>query len=229
MRIEFQNIVKDFTLNRALNRVSFSSEGGDVVGLIGPNGAGKTTLIRLLARMARPTAGKIFSDGKPIGNTARGDFGLLAIDSYLYNDLTVLENLNMYARLYGADEGLCTKYIEYFNLGEMQHKIAQELSFGQKKRVSLARVMLGDPKVFLLDEPFLGLDFEATEELALLILKARDDGKLVILATHHLDIAERTINKLMVLKHGNLLHFGAFDGTKMSLSEHYREILEERM
>lgn len=217
MKLEFQSVVKDYHLERALNRVSFSSEGGDVVGIVGPNGAGKTTLIKLCARLLKPNDGKIFLDGK---------VGLLAIDSFLYSDLTVAENLELYAKLGRISNDNRKKYIEYFNLGKMQDKIFRELSFGQKKRVSLARVMLSEPQILLLDEPFLGLDFEAIEELVNLISKLKEEGRLVLISTHHLDVATNIINKLLVLKQGRLLHFGEFDKKVKSLPQLYQEILE---
>lgn len=227
MQLEFQNIVKEYPPVRALTNVSFSCKDGDIAGVLGPNGAGKTTLLKLCACLARPTSGRIFLDGKAIGKVLPGKLGFLSTDSYLYNDMTVLENLSFYAKLNNVSRDLAGKYVHYFNLEEFKDKMVKELSFGQKKRVSLARFMLNDSKILLMDEPFLGLDSEAISEVKNLIAGFKNDGRIVLMATHHIDVAGGIINKLAVLKHGSLIHFGAFDGNGNSLQAQYQDILNK--
>lgn len=227
MKLEFRNIAKEYPPSKALTNVSFSCVEGDVVGVLGPNGAGKTTLIRLCACLTRPTSGQIFLNGKTIDKAFTKELGVLSVDSYLYNDLTTLENLSFYAKLSRVSKDTVKKYIHYFNLEEFKDKAVKELSFGQKKRVSIARLMLNNSKILLMDEPFLGLDFEAINELTSLIINLKKNDKIVLMTTHQIDIASKMINKLVVLKHGNLRHFGAFDGKKTDLQSFYGDVLQE--
>lgn len=227
MKLEFRNIVKEYPPSKALNNVSFSCVEGDIVGVLGPNGAGKTTLIRLCACLTRPTSGQIFLNEKIIDKAFPKELGVLSVDSYLYGDLTTLENLVFYAKLSKISKDTVKKYIHYFNLEEFKNKAVKELSFGQKKRVSIARFMLSDSKILLMDEPFLGLDLEATNELVSLIINLGKNDKIVLMTTHQIDIASKMINKLIVLKHGNLIHFGAFDGNKTDLQSFYGDVLQE--
>lgn len=227
VELESQNIVKEYPPVKALNNVSFSCRDGDVVGVLGPNGAGKTTLLKLCACLLRPTSGRIFLDGKIINKLFPRKLGLLSTDSYLYNDLTALENLFFYAKISNVPKSEIAKYVSYFNLEEFKDKAVRELSFGQKKRVSLARLMLNDSKILLMDEPFLGLDFEAINEVKNLIAGLKNDGRIVLVTTHHVDAAGEIINRLVVLKHGSLIHFDAFDAGKGSLQSQYRSILEK--
>lgn len=228
MRLEFQNITKEYHLQRALDMVSFTAQGGDIVGVVGPNGAGKTTLIKLVALLTRPSDGKIIIDGQPIGQIDRGRLGLVSPKAHLYDGLTVAENLELYAKLYRTKSGYWKECAEYFNLTGFMNKLTRELSHGQKRRASLARIMLGDPEILLLDEPFLGLDIEATEEVKNLISGFQQEGRLVIIATHHFEIATNIINRLLVLDHGKLIDFDKFSGENKSLTDFYNGLFKRK-
>lgn len=227
MQLEFRNIAKHFHLQRALDGVSFRAQRGEIIGIMGPNGAGKTTLIRLCALLAKPTHGHILVDGDPLHKIDRGRIGLMSPNTYLYTDLTVRENLELYARLYRATAERRQECAEHFDLDPLLDRPVGELSHGQKNRASLARVMLGNPDLLLLDEPFLGLDVEATEELLNMIFRLRDRGALVLVATHHFDIAKNLINKLMILNCGAIVHFDDFANTHESFVGFYNDVLEK--
>lgn len=227
MQLELRKVAKHYHLQRALDGLSFSAKGGEIIGLMGPNGAGKTTLIRLCAMLAKPTDGHILVDDEPLHKIDRGRIGLMSPNTYLYSDLTVQENLELYAKLYRATAERRQECAEHFDLDPLLHRPVCELSHGQKNRASLARVMLGNPDLLLLDEPFLGLDVEATEELLNMIFRLRDRGALVLVATHHFDIAKNLINKLMILNHGTIAHFDDFEKTQNSFVEFYNGVLEK--
>jgi ABC-type multidrug transport system ATPase subunit len=225
MELKFQNVSKEFELLLALDGLSFSAQNRDIVGILGPNGAGKTTLIKLAAHLSKPATGEISVDGIPIGKVDRAKFGLISPNSFLYSDLTVAENLSLYSRLYGKNE-YWRECADYFNLEENLNKLVRNLSHGQKQRAALARVMITDPEILLLDEPFLGLDDQATKELINLILKLRDQERLILIATHNFEIASKIINKLMILDHGKLIHYDQFDNTMGPLHNYYNGLLE---
>lgn len=226
MKLEFRGVTKAYHLQHALDCVTFSASEADIVGIVGPNGAGKTTLIRLAARLTNPSEGNIYLNDKPLKKAHEKRIGLISPFAYLYSDLTVAENLELYSGLYNAAPGLWRQYAEYFDLTEMLNKQIAELSHGQKRRASLARVMLGEPDILLLDEPFLGLDTEATGELKKLIIRLNGEGKTILLATHHFEIAQNIINKLMVLNRGKMIYFDKFEKERASLNNLYIEILK---
>lgn len=226
MKLEFKNVCKDFDAQRALNGVSFSVESGDILALVGPNGAGKTTLIRIAALLQRQNDGSVELDGQPLHKVGRGKIGLVSTQAFLYNDLTIEENLKLYADLLKAPAGEWERAADYFDLGEMLGKQIKTLSNGQRRRASLARLMLADPKVVLLDEPFLGLDIQATDELKKLIVRLKDEGRLVIVATHDLEIASEISTRLLILKRGKLVHYDRYNSSMGRISAIYAEKLK---
>jgi len=224
MNLYFQGVTKEYADLKAVNHLSFSAEGGDIFAIIGANGAGKTTLIRLAAGLEKPSNGEILFDDIPLREINQGKIGILTTDSYLYSDLTVQENLEFYTDLYRSRKDLWEGYAESFELASILNKVVKELSHGQIRRLSLVRVMLGEPKVLLLDEPFLGLDSEASVELGKMILTFSEKGGVILLATHQFDQASSIVNKVMVLDKGELIYANRFNESTESLSHFYNNL-----
>ncbi len=159
--------------------LSASSEG---VFITGPNGSGKSTLLKIISGLIRPSKGRVLIYGRPPAE-ARAELGIVLHHSLLYSDLTVEENLNYYAKLYGMEVDLRrNELIERFGLRSFLSRKAGELSFGWRKRADITRALLHGPKVLLIDEPFTGLDEEAASTFKSILEELVGDG-MTILAT----------------------------------------------
>lgn len=169
-----------FGAARALRGVSLSVHAGECHLILGPNGAGKSTLLRLLAGLARPTAGSVTRPG------GRRSIGLLSHQSQLYGDLTAVENLTFTARLYGVSDpgGQARARLAAVGLAERADEPVRGLSRGMVQRVAIARALLHGPNVLLLDEPFTGLDPQSSELTLGLLAAEQAAGQALVLVTH---------------------------------------------
>lgn len=175
--------------------------------MLGPNGSGKTTLIRVLALALAPSAGNLEVNGVSTtrdARAARRAIGLVGHRTGLYEDLTPRENLRFYARLYGvsAAEQRIGEVLGELGLTRVADQTVRTLSRGTQQRAAVARAILHDPQVLLLDEPETGLDADAQEGLAALIGRWTELGRAVLVATHRLDWAGRLADRALVLKEG---------------------------
>ncbi len=186
------DLARSFGHVRALRGVSFTLGKGDVLAVFGPNGAGKTTLLRLLAGVLRPDRGEITIDGRRLvrGDAAtRRRIGLISHASLLYDGLTAAENLEFYAQLYGLKDrrALALRALEAVGLADRASSLAATMSRGMTQRLAIARALLHDPDVVLLDEPFTGLDQRAAASLKGQLERLRNERRVVVLVTHNLD------------------------------------------
>ncbi len=186
--IEAQGLIKQFGHRKVLNGLNFQARAGERVAVIGANGAGKTTLLRILALLTRPDSGRVrIADCLPSNQAAaRAHLGVLLHQPLLYGDLTVEENLRFYGRLYNLP-ALETRLIEVLartGLNQRRSESTRTLSRGMQQRLAIARAILHDPHVLLLDEPYNGLDQEATAMLEELLQEWSERGRAVILTAH---------------------------------------------
>jgi ABC-2 type transport system ATP-binding protein len=177
----------------AVEDVSFGVEGGEIVALLGPNGAGKTTTLRMIAGLIRPSSGDV---------DVRGQVGLLTEAPGLWERLSVTLNLSTYARLHSLDDGdrRVRHVLGLVGLTDRARDPAGQLSKGLKQRLSLARALLHDPSVVLLDEPTAGLDPASARHVRDLIAGLRREGRAVLVSTHNLTEAEGLADRIAVLK-----------------------------
>jgi sodium transport system ATP-binding protein len=213
-------LAKHFNLSRgrrveAVKGVSFEVREGEIYGLLGPNGAGKTTLLRMLATIITPTAGRALVQGidtreDPAG--VRGRIGFLSGNTRLYGRLTPVEVLHYFGRLYGmadaAIEQRVDQLVSLLGMAEYAHRRCDSLSTGQTQRVSIARVLVHDPPVLILDEPTLGLDIMTSSAILDFIAGARDRGQSVIFSTHYMTEAELLCDRIGLIHEGRLLDEG---------------------
>jgi len=178
---------------RALEDISFTLTGGRTLAIFGPNGAGKTTLLRVLAGLIKPQRGRVvLEDG---GTAGRGAIGWIGHQAHLYGHLTVGENLRFWAALYGLDAARARaragELLARLGLADREHQSVRTLSRGQLQRAAIARALIHDPSVLLLDEPFTGLDLRAAADfralLAELSAASRSTGRIVVMATHNVE------------------------------------------
>jgi ABC-2 type transport system ATP-binding protein len=199
----------------ALDRLSLPVEAGRVVGLLGPNGAGKTTIINLMAGLVRPSAGTLEWRGRrlthPFPPAIRRCLGLLPQDTALYGELTAAENLRFAADVYGLPNRRqrVAEMLDLVGLEDRAGNRAQTLSGGMQRRLALARALLHDPELLILDEPTLGVDIDARHAIWGHIRRLRRQGKTVVLSTNYLDEAEALCDWVVALREGHRVAEGA--------------------
>ena len=211
-RVEARGVEKRFGRVRAVAGVDLSLEPGSLALLRGPNGAGKSTLLRMLGALTRPTRGEVRVEGEPLfgaaGARLRGRIGYLGPAPALYGELTVRENLEFCGRLRGLANGEAAAQIERHQLGAVAGRRAGELSTGFRRRAGLARALLGDPELVLLDEPWNGLDADASERLAAALADARGRGATALIAAHAADAYAALFDRTLDMAEGALVPEG---------------------
>jgi len=200
---------KDYGDRSVLRSVDVSVPWGQTAVLFGPNGAGKTTLLRILAGLSRADAGEIQIAGlrmRRSGGRARTLLGFVGHQTLLYSDLTCRENLIFYAKLYGIDRpaSRIDSVLEQLNLADRAERRVRTLSHGMQKRLSVARAILHEPAVLLLDEPESGLDADSVASLGDLLQDWAASGKTALLTTHSAEIGQAWANRIFRLERGRL-------------------------
>jgi heme exporter protein A len=211
MMIRVENLEKSFGPRTALAGVSFCVAAGEFVTLVGPNGAGKTTLLRILATLTRPTAGTLRIAGldpAKAGEEVRRHIGFLSHRTLLYNDLTAEQNLRFYAQMYDlvGSAARIDDLLERVGLATRRHDLVRTFSRGMQQRLSVARAVLHKPRLLLLDEPYTGLDPNATQVLTELLTGLAGEGCAVLLTTHNLERGLAAGQRVMVLARGRLVY-----------------------
>jgi heme exporter protein A len=189
--VEARALEKWYGAQPAVLGVDFTLQPGEFLTLFGPNGAGKSTLLGMLCGAVRPTGGEVRLGGEPARDDAeaqRGRIGVLSHQTFLYGNLTARENLEFYARLYGlADRSeRVLRALSEVGLGTRADDRVHGLSRGMQQRLALARTLLHDPELVLLDEPYTGLDPHASAMLRGVLERLRDGRRTVVLVTHNL-------------------------------------------
>ena len=199
------HLTRRFDSRVAVDDVSFELAPGEIFALLGPNGAGKTTTLRMLAGLIAPSSGTVHVGGELMTANAshlRGRIGFLTEAPGLWDRLTVFENLIVYARLQGVSPShqAVNTALDLFSIGNRANDPTAQLSKGLKQRVALARTLLHNPAIVLLDEPTAGLDPESAHDTRALILRLRSENRTVILSTHNLDEVDRVADRVGVLR-----------------------------
>ncbi|MBN2310615.1 MAG: ATP-binding cassette domain-containing protein [Candidatus Hydrogenedentes bacterium] len=199
----------------AVRGVSLAIQSGEIFGLLGPNGAGKTTLLRMLATIITPSAGWCAVDGiradkDPVG--VRRRVGFLSGNTKLYGRLTGAEFLRYFGRLYGMPDAAIAKRLAelaaLFDMNRFIDRRCDTLSTGQAQKVSVARVLLHDPPVLVLDEPTLGLDIMTSRTILDFIAHSKDQGHSIVFSTHYMTEAELLCGRVGLMYRGRILAVG---------------------
>ena len=204
--VEASGLVRTFGRRRAVDGVDLSLQSGDCLALFGPNGAGKTTLLRIAAGLLRPTAGTITVGGHSLRADAstRARVGLVSHQSMLYRALTSRENVEFAAKLYGLSDprAVATRALERMNMLDRANTPVRALSRGLQQRISIARAIVHEPSVVLLDEPYTGLDAAGSIALTETLRLLRSHGAAMILVTHSVE------EGLEIASHAAIMHAG---------------------
>ncbi len=212
--LELQHIGKRYGRVVALDDVSCAVAAGEAVLLLGANGAGKTTLLRCAATLLRPSRGAVRIGGLDAathGAAARRQLAVLGHESFLYPDLSAVENLAFYARLYRLADGTArvATLIDRLGLRGWAQRPVRALSRGLQQRCALARVLLHEPALLLLDEPFTGLDVAAREQLCTVLGEVHRRGAAIVMSTHELAVGLTLCPRAIMLAGGRLAWDGA--------------------
>jgi len=217
--IEIRDLTKRYKDLTAVDNLNLKVEAGDLFGFIGPNGAGKTTTLKILATLLKPDAGDAWIDGSSVlthGTNVRKVTGFMPDYFGIYDEMRVTEYLDFFGATYGlgasARKRIIGDVLELTDLVTKQDALIQSLSRGMQQRLGLARVLIHDPKVLLLDEPASGLDPRARIEMKALLSELRNMGKTTIISSHILSDLRELCNRIGIIEKGKLVYCGTIEG-----------------
>jgi heme exporter protein A len=211
LALDSRDIEKKFGYSLAVRNISLQVRRGEFVALFGRNGAGKTTFLKIAATLMRPTKGTLSIEGFDIGKQpeeARRRIGFLSHNTFVYRDLSAIDNLRFFCRLYGVDdsEERLLGLLDRVGLRKRAGDVVRAFSRGLQQRVGIARTLLHDPSLILLDEPYTGLDANASQVLNELLDAAVKSGKTVILTTHDVEQGLRGATRAVIVDRGVVAH-----------------------
>ena len=228
--LEVRDLARAFGRVRALAGVSFTLSAGDVLAVFGPNGAGKTTLLRLLAGLLKPERGEVRLGGVVFDRAEpaqRRRIGLISHQSLCYDGLTAVENLEFYARLYGLAQPSRLARAALERVGLAERITAGTMSRGMVQRLAVARALLHDPDLVLLDEPFTGLDQRAAAALAEQLRRLSAERRTVVLVTHNLEEGLALATHAAIQVRGRFAECGPRDGDAAAFRERYAKAVAD--
>lgn len=209
--IVLDNVSRAYGRTFALHRVTLRLERGTLTVLLGPNGAGKTTLLNILATLDKPSGGEIrFGElnADEFGRRGRHNIGWVSHDGLVYDDLSGLENLQFFADMYGVDRTECERWLVRVGLESASKQHVKYYSRGMRQRLSIARALLHNPPLVLLDEPLTGLDPGGQAKMLELFAQLRQQGRILVMITHDLDLPAELVDQVAVLEQGRLRYAG---------------------
>ena len=230
LAIEINNLSKQYRNTLAVKNINFKINKGKIIGLLGPNGCGKSTTIGMMLGLIKPTSGTVIINGQNIENNRTSlleKMNFISPYVELPKKLTVEENLKVYGRLYGVKNLKDKIYnlMKKLNLTQFITKKTGELSSGQKNRVSLAKALINDPEILLLDEPTASLDPDVGDYIRKIIEDfAANKGTTILLASHNMNEVERLCDEVMMMKNGEIIDKGKSIDL---IDKHGRKNLEE--
>jgi ABC-type multidrug transport system ATPase subunit len=203
--VTISNLTKQFGRFFALRGVTAEFAGGKLYAILGDNGAGKTTLLRTLAGLSRPSSGQVTLLGASQFSDVCEHVGYMAHPSLLYDEMSGTENLQYFAHLYGiTNNARCVEVIRAVGLDPALARPVGQYSQGMKQRMSLARALLNDPKVLLLDEPFSNVDLNSAHEMVRLLAGLRDQGKTIFIVTHQAALLDGAADDFVWMEFGRI-------------------------
>jgi len=225
--VDAEAIAKSFGRVRVLRDLTLRVDAGDTLALFGPNGAGKSTLLRVCATLYQPTAGTLalFGVSRHVAEVRRR-IGFLGHQSFLYPDLSARENLVFYARLYGLarPEGVADAWLERVGLAASAARPVRVFSRGMEQRLALARTLLHDPELLLLDEPWSALDAAAADLLTELLAALRAAGRTIVVATHDFDRGLALADRAAILHGGRVVWEASASQSATAVAAVYRQV-----
>jgi lipooligosaccharide transport system ATP-binding protein len=231
--LEARELVKRFGDLTAVKGVSFAVEKGESFGLLGPNGAGKTSTLRMISAVSEPTSGSLTIlglDPRRRGPEIRGRLGVVPQEDTLELELSVRQNLEMFGRYFDIPRNVlrerATELLEFTQLSERANDKVDDLSGGMKRRLTIARALMNQPEILILDEPTTGLDPQARHLVWERLYRLKREGVTQIITTHYMDEAEQLCDRLVVMDHGTIVAEGP--PSELIARHSTREVVELR-
>ena len=204
--VAIKDLIKQFGRFAALRGVTAEFAAGKLYAILGDNGAGKTTLLRTIAGLARPTRGSVSVLGAHNLREVCREIGYMAHPSLLYDEMSGMENLRYFARLYEIEDAeRCRAAIRSVGLDPELARVVGQYSQGMRQRMSLARALLNDPKILLLDEPFSNVDVRSAHEMAALLAGLRQAGKTLLVVTHQASLLQSSAGEFIWMESGQIV------------------------
>lgn len=219
--IEIKNVSKKYGNKVALNNVSFKVEDGEIFAFIGHNGAGKTTLIKAITGIHEFDEGEILINGKSIVNSpieCKKEMAYMPDNPELYENMKAIDFINFICDMYEVDqetrEKNIKKYAELFEIDKNLNDLISSFSHGMKQKIVLIASLAHNPKILIMDEPFVGLDPKAVFDVKKVMNEMVKEGKTVFFSTHILDVAEKLCSKVAIIKNGKIIKTGSMKEIK---------------
>jgi len=224
--IDVRDLTKKFPGVLAVDRINFTTAGGEIFGLLGPNGAGKTTTLRMILSILAPTSGDILVDGINVRQdplAVRQRIGSVLEDNGVYDRFSARENVALFGEFYGMTRAAIEQRVaELFHLLEMDefaNRRAGTFSKGMKQKTAIARALIADPPVLIMDEPTAGLDVPTQRMILDLLKQARKQGKTILYSTHIMSEAEELCDRVAIIDHGRIRAIGTTASLKEQTSQ----------
>ncbi len=226
-----EGVTKSFGYIQALRGVDLKIKKGEFVTVFGPNGAGKTTLIKLLATLTKPTSGKVSIanyDIKKEPDKVRALIGVISHDPYLYGNLSALENIGFFASLYGISQPKkkAIQVIKQVGLESRMHDLVRTFSRGMQQRLAVARAIVHEPKILLLDEPYTGLDQHGARIFGDLLNWLKTENRTIVMTTHNLPEGLEVSDRVAILDGGKIIYESDARGIELTK---FKEIYFEKV
>jgi len=225
-----EGLVKKYNKQNAVNNITFSLDGGEVVGLLGPNGAGKSTTMKCIVGLLRKTAGEISIGGHDhLSVEAKKLFSYIPETPHIYDLLTVKEHLQFIAQAYSVKnwQEKAMELMAIYELDDKQDKLGRDLSKGMRQKVSICCALLPDPQLLFFDEPMIGLDPKAIKNTKRIFNELKAKGKTILVSTHLIDSVETIADRIMIMKDGNIIGNDTLINLKSTFNQDYDSSLED--
>lgn len=225
-----EGLVKKYNKQNAVNNITFSLDGGEVVGLLGPNGAGKSTTMKCIVGLLRKTAGEISIGGHDhLSVEAKKLFSYIPETPHVYDLLTVKEHLQFIAQAYSVKnwQEKARELMGIYELDDKQDKLGRDLSKGMRQKVSICCALLPDPQLLFFDEPMIGLDPKAIKNTKRIFNELKAKGKTILVSTHLIDSVETIADRIMIMKDGNIIGNDTLANLKSTLNKDNDSSLED--
>lgn len=224
--IEIREIKKNFNKLEAVKGLSLTIEDGEILGLLGPNGAGKSTTISIISTLLPPTSGDVLYEGKSILKDPRNFRAILGVvpqEIALYPDLTGYENLKFFGKVYGLKgkklEDQIEKVLQIIGLNGRAKEVVKNYSGGMKRRLNIGCALLHSPRVFIMDEPTVGIDPQSRNHILETVKALREEGMTIIYTSHYMEEVEYLCDRIYIMDHGEIIAAGTKEELKGRIAD----------
>ncbi len=232
--IEIKNLSKKFNDFTAVNNIDLVIESGEFMGVLGPNGAGKTTTIKIITGLLKPTAGNVYINGSLMNRNnkdVKGIMGIVPQYSNLDKELTVYENLVFAAKLFRVEnyKNKIDELLDFVELSEFKDRVTSNLSGGMARRLTIAKALINDPEIIILDEPTVGIDINGRRKIWDILKYLKSRNKTVLLTTHYIEEAEYLCSRVCLIDRGVIIKDGTSGELKEQLGGYTVEYFDEEL